>query len=152
MKVYIGADHRGFPFKEMLNSWLSENNYESKDMGATELVSTDDYVDYASAVAKAVTEDIHNGQEARGIVICGSGFGVDFTANKVKGIRGGIGFDEAQVKHGRTNDNINMLAFAANFQDIENVKKMVKAFLETPFSGEKRHIRRIEKINKLENE
>ena len=151
MKVYIGSDHRGFALKQVLNSWLAENNYSSKDAGALELVQTDDYVDYASAVAKTVANDIQKGEEARGIVICGSGFGVDFTANKIKGIRSGIGFDEAQVKHGRTNDDINVLALASMFIDAETAKQLVKIFLETPFSNEERHVRRIEKINKLES-
>ena len=151
MKIYIGSDHRGFALKQALHSWLTENNYSVEDKGASEYVQTDDYVDYAKAVANAVVEDIQKGEDARGIVICGSGFGVDFTANKIKGIRGGIGFDEGQVKHGRTNDDINILALAAMFSGEETSKEMLKAFLETAFSGEERHIRRIEKIKAIEN-
>lgn len=150
MKVYIGADHRGFELKESLKSWLTENGFVYEDKGAAEYVQTDDYVDYASAVSKAVSEDSNKGKDAKGIVICGSGFGVDFTANKINGIRSGIGFTEAQVKHGRTNDDINVLALAAMFTDDDSAKHMVKAFLETSFSGEDRHVRRIEKIKKME--
>lgn len=150
MKVYIGSDHRGFELKKALIAWLSENNFTAQDEGPHEYVKTDDYVDYASAVAKAVAKDLVEGKEARGIVICGSGFGVDFTANKIKGIRCGIGFDKEQVAHGRTNDDINILALAAMFTDTETAKQFVKLFLETPFSNEERHVRRIEKISKLE--
>jgi ribose 5-phosphate isomerase B len=150
MKVYIGSDHRGFDLKTTLLSFLEENHFEAQDMGALQLVPTDDYVDYSSSVAKAVAYDIQKGIEARGIVICGSGFGVDFTANKINGIRCGIGFEEAQVKHGRTNDDINVLALASMFTDTENAKHMVKIFLETAFSGEERHVRRIEKIRQIE--
>jgi len=151
MKVYIGSDHRGFELKKTLLSWLLENNFTAEDKGPHEYVKTDDYVDYASSVAEAVTKDIQKGEDAKGIVICGSGFGVDFTANKIKGIRCGIGFGKAQVEHGRTNDDINVLALAAMFTDAETAKQMVKIFLETPFSNEERHVRRIEKISKIEN-
>jgi ribose 5-phosphate isomerase B len=150
MKVYIGSDHRGFELKKQLLVWLSENNFNAEDKGPHEYVKTDDYVDYASKVGEAVSQNIQKGKDAKGIVICGSGFGVDFTANKIKGIRCGIGFDKAQVKHGRTNDDINILALAAMFTDTQTAKQMVKLFLETPFSNEERHVRRIEKISKLE--
>jgi len=151
MKVYIGADHRGFKLKESLKSWLEANNFIYEDKGPVEYVKTDDYVDYSSAVAKAVSENINKGEDAKGIVICGSGFGVDFTANKIKGIRCGIGFDEGQVAHGRTNDDINVLALPGDYIEEAVAKRLIKAFLETAFSGEERHVRRIEKIKKLES-
>ena|SRR5579862_7787720 len=151
MKVYIGSDHRGFELKKELIFWLSKNNFTAEDKGPHEYVKTDDYVDYSSAVAKSVAKDLSNGEEARGIVICGSGFGVDFTANKIKGIRCGIGFDTEQVAHGRTNDDINVLALAAMFTDTEKAKQMVQLFLETAFSNEARHVRRIKKITEIEN-
>ncbi len=151
MKVYIGSDHRGFALKESLKAWLAANKFISEDKGPVAYVKTDDYVDYASAVAKAVADDMSKGEDSKGIVICGSGFGVDFTANKIKGIRCGIGFNEAQVTHGRTNDDINVLALPGDYIEETVIKQLVKAFLETAFSGEERHVRRIEKIKKIEN-
>jgi len=82
--IYLGADHRGYKLKEALKIYLQESNYVWEDLGAKELNLDDDYPDYALAVAKKVAE---NPEENRGILICGSGVGVDIVANKIKGIR-----------------------------------------------------------------
>src|SRR3989344_4240986 len=111
MKVYIGSDHRGFKLAKSLEGWLKKNGFTVVSVGAKKLVSDDDYVDFADNVAQKVAQS----ENERGIVVCGSGIGVDIVANKVKGIRSGLGFSEKQVAEGRSDDNINVLALAADF-------------------------------------
>lgn len=146
MKVYIAADHRGFTTKEQLKSYLAEQGVEVEDLGAEERVDGDGYVDYAVAVAKRIA----NEHDARGIVICGSGVGVDMVANKTRGVRSGLGIAEDQVTAARKDDDINVLAIAADYTLPEEVKKMVNAFLKTPFSQAERHQKRLEKVRELE--
>ncbi len=147
MKIYIGADHRGFTLKQSLKPFLQEQGVEVVDLGAAEHIDGDDYVDYAAAVGTEIAKD----PESRGIVICGSGVGVDMVANKIKGVRSGLGIAEDQVTASRKDDDINVLAIAADYTLPEEVRKMVRAFITTPFSDEPRYQARIDKVNKLEN-
>lgn len=144
--IFLGADHRGFALKETLKRWLEGQGYEVQDLGASSLVDGDDYVDYARIVAERVSE----GKEARGIVICGSGVGVDVTANKVKTIRSTLGFAEEQVREARADDDSNVLALAADFTEQSQARQLVQIFLETPFKKEERYLRRLKKIESLE--
>lgn len=148
--VFIGTDHRGFKLATELYLWLIDNRVSVKMLGAKELDPNDDYVDYAKEVAHVVSNDTKLGRISRGIVLCGSGVGVDVVANKIKGIRCGLGITPAQVKEAREDDDINVLAIATDYTSEKDAKEMIKAFLETPFSGEERHVRRIEKIHNLE--
>lgn len=140
--VYLGADHRGFELKGKIKTWLTEWGYEVEDCGNDHYDKEDDYPDFAMKVAKKVTAG------NTGIVICGSGIGVSVAANRHAGIRCALGFNTDQVKHGRENDDINMLALAPDYTSEEEMKSMIKVFLETPFSGLERHTRRIGKIEK----
>ncbi len=145
MKIYIGADHRGFELKNNLKRWLDENGHATDDMGAYELVAADDYVDFSGMVAEAVSKN----SDSRGIVICGSGVGVDIAANKFKGIRCGLGFDAEQVKKAREDDDINILAIASDFTNEMVAEDLIEEFLQTEFNPNENHTRRIEKINQL---
>lgn len=145
MMIYIGADHRGFELKAKINKWLQGRGYEFEDVGAYEYDLGDDYVDYAIAVAEKV------GEKNRGIVICGSGVGVDVAANKVKGVRCGLGFAVDQVHAARKDDNINVLALASDNATEEQAVEMVEKFLETGFVGDEKYLRRIEKIKRYES-
>jgi len=145
--IYLGADHRGYKLKEALKIYLQESNYVWEDLGAKELNLDDDYPDYALAVAKKVAE---NPEENRGILICGSGVGVDIVANKIKGIRSALCFDAKQARISRNDDNVNVLSLASDFISEGLAKEIVKIWLETPFSGLEHHARRIEKIKKIE--
>lgn len=146
MKVYIGADHRGFRLKEELKSWFAKE-YEVIDVGAFTLDPQDDYVSYAEKVAEEVVVDMQN---SRGIIICGSGVGVDVAANKIEGIRCGLGFSQDEIRAARNDDDINVLALPANFVDSDFAKKIVKIFLETPFGKTERFERRINEISEIE--
>ncbi len=151
MKVYLGSDHRGFKLAEEIHLWLMENNIAEENLGADSLDGNDDYVDYARRVAEKVSQELKQGLQARGIVVCGSGVGVDITANKIKGIRCGLGFNREQVRKARSDDDINILALPADFMEEKQAKEIIKIFLETPFSQEERHQRRINKIKEIED-
>lgn len=146
MKIYIGADHRGFALKEKISKWLFDWGYEFVDMGADHFDPKDDNPLFAREVASLVSKD----KKSKGVLICGSGVGMDITANKFDGIRASIGFKVDQVKAGRHDDDMNMLVIASDFTDEVKVKKMLKVFLETKFGAKKRYKRRLEIIRQLE--
>ncbi|HAJ44564.1 MAG: hypothetical protein UV53_C0003G0014 [Candidatus Azambacteria bacterium GW2011_GWE1_42_9] len=147
--LYIGSDHRGYNLKETLKIYLRELNCVFDDLGAKELIPDDDYPDYALMVAQKVAE---NPDENRGILICGAGVGVDIVANKIKGIRSALCFDIKQAQASRNDDNTNVLSLPADFISEDLAKAIVKTWLETPFSNDNRHARRIEKIKKIEKD
>lgn len=146
MKVYLGSDHRGFILKEEISKWLFEWGYEFLDVGAQSLDPGDDYTKYASEVASLVAEN----QGSKGILLCGSGIGVDVTANKFDGIRASIGVDVKQVEEGRKKDDLNVLVIAAEHTDEHKAKEMLRAFLESKFEGKARFKKRLEDIAKIE--
>lgn len=145
MKVYLGADHRGFHLKEKLAAWLRPH-HPLIDMGATSHDTSDDYTLYAEKVAAAVSADT----AARGILLCGSGVGVDVVANKKDGVRASIGLSPAQVKEGRKDDDMNVLVIAADFTSEEKARELVEAFLHTQFDNAPRHERRLQDIKRIE--
>lgn len=144
--IFIGADHRGYKLKEKIASWLFDNEYKFFDMGAQTLDKTDNYTKYAAEVASMVADH----KLALGILVCGSGVGVDVVANKFDGVRASIGINKAQIKSGRNDDNMNVLVLAGDYVEEEEALEMVETFLETKFSAEKRHIQRLEDIGKIE--
>ena len=146
MTIYLGADHRGFEMKERLKKWLEERGCQVEDKGAYALASQDDYVDFAAQVA----EDVSSNSSSRGIVLCGSGVGVDITSNKYKGVRCGLGFSKEQIQAARKDDDINILALPVDFLEEQTLYTITEQFLSTPFSNEERHLRRIAKIATLE--
>lgn len=142
--IYLGADHRGWELKAKIAKWLQGRGYEFEDVGAYDYDPNDDYVDYAIRVGEKVAS------KSRGIVICGSGVGVDIAANKIKGVRCGLGLAVDQIHAARKDDNINILALAADNTSEEQALKMVEKFLETDFVESERYLRRIEKIKRYE--
>lgn len=146
MKIYIGADHRGYFLKEKIARWLLDWKYKYRDMGAENLDLGDDYTIYAERVASMVTGE----KGSRGILLCGSGVGVEIVANKFDGIRAGIGLSAEQVKKAREDDDINILVIASDYTPEAEAKEMVRVFMETKYDKLARHERRIEDIKKLE--
>jgi len=144
--IYIGADHRGFALKEKVKKLLIKLDYRFEDMGAFKFDQYDDYTTYAEKVASMVGDETGS----RGILICGSGVGVDVAANKFDGVRSSIGKNKDQVKAGRNDDDMNILVLAADFTTDKEAEDMVKAFIKTDFSKKERYIRRIEDIEKIE--
>jgi len=146
MKIFLGADHRGYYLKERIAKWLFEWQYDFFDVGAQSLDLSDDYTKYASEVASLVA----NEKSGKGIVLCGSGVGVDVVVNKFDGIRASVGISKEQVKAGRNGDDMNILVIAADYTDEYEAKDMVQAFLETKFGGKERYKRRLKEIEKIE--
>lgn len=144
--IFIGADHRGFELKERLKKHLTDEGFEITDLGNDHLDPQDDYVIFAHKVADAVSNDLKN----RGIILCGSGAGVDMVANKVEGIRSALVFDVPRAIQAREHENANVLSLPADTLDEEEAFKIVKVFLITEFSGEERHKRRLEEMEKVE--
>lgn len=143
--IYLGADHRGFELKETIKKRLQDEGYEVTDLGNDHLDLGDDYVDFAVRVAEAVAALPEN----KGIILCGSGAGVDMTANKVEGIRSALVFDLPRAKQAREDEDANVLSLPADVLDPELAWDIVKTFLETPFSEEERHKRRLEKMEEI---
>jgi ribose 5-phosphate isomerase B len=155
MIIYIGADHRGFAFKKILKEALKNDGHDVIDIGAAALDPADDYPDFAHAVAEKVSAGVaasaSGGAETRGIVICGSGVGVDVVANKCKGVRSALAISADQIRAGRQDDDVNVLSLAADFIKPEDALNIARVFISTPFKKEERFSRRLRKIAELEN-
>ena len=147
MTIFIGADHRGFELKEKLKQFLSNKGYTVMDKGNDHYDETDDYPDFASLVAQEVAEDPDN---RRGILICGSGVGIDVVANKFSRVRSALANNSDQAFSSRNDVDANVLCLAADFLDEEEAKKILSVWLQTPFSKEERHKRRLRKISEIE--
>jgi ribose 5-phosphate isomerase B len=145
--VYLAADHRGFKLKEILKEYLESQNYEVKDLGAHSHQLTDDYPNYAIPAAKAVALN-----RAKGIFLCGSGVGVDIIANKTENIRSALVYDEKRAIQSREHEDVNVICLPADVLDETEAKKIALAFLTTPFSPQKRHLKRLAKIEEHEND
>ncbi len=146
MKVYIGADHRGFSLKEKVKIWFEKHSIPHEDMGAYALDPKDDYTLYAEKVASIVSHE----HTSCGILFCGSGVGVDVVANKFDGVRASIGKEKDQVIAGRADDDMNILVIASDFTKEKEAEEMVEMFLKTKFEGNERHKRRLEEIKRIE--
>lgn len=147
MKIFIGADHRGFELKEFLKKKLVERNLDCEDVGNFTYDINDDYSDFAFKVGQKVS--LNPG--SLGILICGSGAGVCFAVNKIKGIRGALALNSEMAKMIRNDDDINVLCLASDFITQETAWETVKAFLETDFKNEEKYLRRIKKVEEYEN-
>lgn len=146
MKIAIASDHGGFDLKEAIIAHLKEGGYEVLDEGTY----SHDSVDYPLFARKAA-DDVADGKAEFGIVCCTSAEGVCMTANKVKGIRCGIGYNDEVSEKLREHNNANMIAFAGGFMKPEEVMPRVDVFLKTPFAGG-RHARRVEEMMMVEKE
>jgi len=142
--IYIGSDHAGFRLKEYIRIYLSKTGYGPVDMGNEKYEPGDDYPDYASKVARKVSET-----GRRGIIICDSGVGVCITANKIKDIRAVNPTNAVVARMSREHNNTNILCLGQNYIKPLLAKKIINIWLETEFSQEKRHHRRVDKINRI---
>jgi len=147
MVIYIGADHRGFKMKAELTTFLKTKGYQVVDVGAKNYNENDDYPDFARDVALNVIENYEN---ARGILICSSGVGVNVVANKFERIRCALVTNSNQAYDSRNDDDCNVLALPVDYINNETAKTITLTWIETPFSNEERHKRRIDKINFIE--
>ena len=139
-KIAIGSDHAGFPYKEPLFNWLSNNGFEVKDFG-TYSADSADYADFAHPVASAV----ESGEYEKGVLLCGSGQGVCITANKHQGIRAALVWDLPLAALARQHNDSNVICIPVRFIEPEVAIASVQAFLNTEFEGG-RHQTRVDKI------
>ena len=158
MKIYIGTDHAGFEFKNKLVEYLKGLGHEVVDKGPFEYDANDDYPDFITPVAVAVAHDMEVGLPNMGIILGGSGQGEAMCANRVKGARAGVYYGGAgtqtdisgnkinMIQSLREHNNANILSIGARFINEDEVKSAIKLFIETPFSNDERHIRRINKF------
>jgi ribose 5-phosphate isomerase B len=149
MIIYIGADHRGFNLKEHLKTVLKNDGYDVIDVGAATYDKDDDFPVFAGLVAGKVGVAP---ETDRGILICGSGFGMDIAADKYKNIRAALPMSVGHAYQARHDDDANVLAIATDFTDEKTAEQIVKTFLATPFAKEERSARRIEEIRNSELE
>jgi ribose 5-phosphate isomerase B len=148
MKIFLGTDHAGFYLKEHLKQFLVEKGYEVIDDGAYVFDKNDDYPDFIWKAAKHVAEN----EGSFGFVFGKSGTGEMIVANKVKNVRCALGVNEENTRLAREHNDANMLSFGSALVDDKQAEKLAILFLQTPFSNEKRHARRLEKIRKIEQE
>ncbi|WP_379964444.1 RpiB/LacA/LacB family sugar-phosphate isomerase [Epilithonimonas sp. UC225_85] len=147
MKIGICADHGGFELKEKIKSFLSENQFEPVDYGAMELDNSDDFPDFVIPLAKAVASK----EVFRGIAICGSGVGACVAANKIPGIRAALVSDYFSAHQGVEDDDMNLICLGGRVTGYAIAEELILAFLNAKFIGAERHLRRLEKIQNLEN-
>jgi ribose 5-phosphate isomerase B len=141
MTIIIGADHRGFSLKEQLKSTLLFQGIHLIDCGPESFNPDDDYCDIAQKAAELLKDN-----DNRAVLICGSGHGMDITANRFPFIRAILGFNPDVVKQGRQHEDANVLVIPADWITPENAETMVQLFLNTPASDEPRHQRRRQKL------
>ena len=147
MKITIGSDHGAVELKEEVKKVLAEfAGVEVKDVGTfgTEAI---DYPD----IAEKVCADVVSGESERGIVLCGTGIGISIAANKIKGIRCALCNDVFSAKKSREHNNANVLAMGGRVLGFGPAEEITRAWIETPFSNDERHNRRIGKITKLDD-
>ena len=140
MRIAIGSDHAGFLAKEEVIKFLKQEGYEVEDVGTY----SKDSCDYP-IFGRKVGELVASKNCEFGVVICSSGEGIMMAANKVKGIRCGIAYNDQTAELLRQHNDANVISFGANFMDIEDIKRRLKIFLNTNFLGE-RHLRRVNLI------
>lgn len=147
MKIYIGTDHAGFLHKEEIKNFLLAEGVDVVDYGAETFDENDDYPDFISLVAQAVAADVGSA----GIIFGGSGQGEAIVANRTAGVRAVVyyGGPDSIITLSREHNDANVLSIGARFVSIEEAKAVVVLWLQTNFSGEERHVRRITKIDSL---
>ena len=145
MRVAVACDHGGFPLKATVLRVVQEEGHEAMDLGAYDAQSSD-YPDFAEKVGEAIL----SGKAERGILICGSGVGACIAANKIRGVYAGVCHDTYSAHQGVEHDDMNVLCLGARIVGEELAKELIRAFLRAHFSQEERHIRRVQKVRKIE--
>ncbi len=150
MKIYLATDHAGFELKEKIKSYLSKKGYEIEDCGALSFDQSDDYPDFISKAAEAVSKDPEN---SKAIILGASGQGEAIVANKFKNVRAIVFYGGLNklISLSRQHNNANVLSLGARFLTDQEALDAVQLWLDTPFENEERHVRRIEKIKELES-
>ena len=146
MRIALAADHAGFALKEALKPFVESLGHTIVDLGAATYDATDDYPDFGAAAGRAVAD----GTAERVLLLCGSGVGASIAANKIRGARAGLCHDTYSARQGVEHDEMNILVLGARIVGEALARELVGAFLGARFSGEDRHVRRLQKILALE--
>ena len=146
MKIAVASDHAGLPLKKALQPLVVQLGHEVVDLGAHTDDPNDDYPDFALALGRAVA----GGKAERGLLFCGSGIGASVAVNKVDGIRAGNCMDHYSAHQGVEHDDMNVLVLGGRVVGAAVAEEMVRAFLNARFTGEPRHLRRLEKVLAIE--
>ena len=147
MKIYFAGDHAGFELKKELMEYVKGFGYEVEDLGPFAYDVNDDYPDFVIPLAKRIASE----PDSRGVITAGSGQGEVMAANRIRGVRAAVYYGGRTdiVKVAREHNNANILSIGARFCTEEQAKEAVKLWLETPFSGDERHVRRLQKIDSI---
>lgn len=147
MKIYIGADHNGFDYKQRLKELLIKAGHEVIDKGGESLNLEDDFPQFAGRVVTALLAD--SDVQARGILICGSGQGMCMAANRFKNIRASLCWNIEEARAARNDDDSNVLCLSSRFTSINEAEAIINAWLATAFAAAPRYIRRLSELDKL---
>ncbi len=150
MKIHIGTDHAGLDFKNTITQHLTQQGHQVTDHGAYEFNPEDDYPAFCIATAEAVMADEVDGNQSLGVVFGGSGNGEQIAANKVTGIRAALVWNEDTAKLARQHNNANVISIGARQHTQEEALHLIDLFINEPFSGDERHVRRISQIKEYE--
>jgi ribose 5-phosphate isomerase B len=150
MRIHLGTDHAGLDFSQHLRQHLTEAGHQVVDHGPTEYDPQDDYPSYCIDAALAVVRDQDAGVEALGVVFGGSGNGEQIAANKVKGIRAALVWNESTALLARQHNDANVVSIGARQHTLEEATRLIDVFLAEPFSKEERHARRIAQLAEYE--
>ncbi|HVU37864.1 MAG TPA: RpiB/LacA/LacB family sugar-phosphate isomerase [Opitutales bacterium] len=146
MKLALASDHAGFELKQHLLGVVKTAGHDAADLGALTVDPADDYPDFAETLGRAVAK----GDFERGILICGSGVGAAVAANKIKGVRAGLCHDSYSAHQGVEHDDMNVLVFGSRVIGPALAEDLVRVFLAAKFTGEPRHLRRLQKVKAIE--
>lgn len=147
MEIYVGADHNGFHLRQALIAQLKRLDYMVVDDGDNKLNPNDDFPIFTAKVVKDVLSS--SDDDARGILICGSGQGMCMAANRYKGIRAALGYDREAARISRNDDDSNVLCLPADVLEKDEAYTIVETWLKTAFAGAPRFIRRLKEIDEL---
>ncbi len=147
MIIYLGSDHNGFHLKNSIKSFLKKQNYNFEDDGDEKLDLNDDFPVFASKVVNSILSS--QDEDPRGILICGSGQGMCMAANRFKGIRACLAWDDESARASRNDDNSNILCIPARILKEEKSISIIETWLSTPFSTMPRFIRRLKEMDEL---
>jgi ribose 5-phosphate isomerase B len=144
--IYVGGDHAGFEYKEKIKPFLFDLGYEVVDCGPFRYNKDDDYPDFVIPLAKKVVKN----KNSVGIILAGSGQGEAIAVNRIKGVRAMVYYGGKKKILGlsKEHNNSNILSLGARFLTLKEVKEAIKIWLKAPFSGAKRHVRRLRKIDR----
>lgn len=146
MKIYIGADHRGYKDKELISNYLKGLGHEVIDDGDDRLNPEDDFPNYASKVVKNI---LASPKDSKGILLCGSGQGMSIAANRFKGIRASLCWDDNEAFSARHDDDSNVLCLSADKMAWADMEKILTTWLTTPFANDPKYVRRIKELDTL---